>query len=69
MLVEVVRAATGGEEAEEAPPSAEPARDAAIADIGFVTDGVLVGEDTETWGAPAEKRLPFVVEEIGAPPA
>lgn len=71
LLVEVAGAATGGDEADEAPPSAElrSPRDAALTDLGLATDGVLVGEVTETWGAPAEERLPFVVEEIEAPPA
>ena len=71
LLVDVAGAATGVEEPEEAPPSAEPRPpfDAAPADLSFVTEGVLVVKATEPEGAPAEERSPFVADDNEALPA
>ena len=66
MLTEAAGAATGGEEAEEAPASAELPRDAALAALSFVTEGVLLVKSTDPAGAPAQERLQFVAVEIEA---
>lgn len=71
MFAAMAGAATGGEEAEEAPTLAElrlPC-DAALVTPDFVTEAVLLADATEPSAAPAEERLPLGVGEIEAAPA